>query len=139
MTGRRLDFDSFRRERTGEPVTLTLGGVEYILPPTLPAATALDIIALYRDAEPCAKHAPTMDPVCTECKNPDATPDQLFTLAEPLFGKGGLRKLAMEHGLSIDELGDLIINVFRLYNEDASPNRAARRSRARQSRAHTSG
>ena len=139
MTSRRLDFDSFRRERTGEPVIITLGGVEYLLPPSLPAATALDIIALYRNAEPCAKHAPMVAPECEECKNPDATPDQLFTLAEPLFGKGVLRTIAADHALSMDELGDLIIRVFKMYNEDAPPNRAARRSRATRSRAHTSG
>src|SRR5688500_6390119 len=123
MTTRRLDFDAFRRERSGEPVVLALGGVEYLLPPSLRAATALDIIALNREAEPCEAHEQP-DLKCKDCKNPDATPEQIFQLAEPLFGKGVMREIAASHDLTVDELGDLIINVFRLYNEDTpSPNR----------------
>lgn len=129
MSARRLDFDAFRRERTGEPVVVALGGVEYLLPPQLPAATALDIIALNKTAVPCDKHAPTMQPGCEDCVNPDATPEQIFELADPLFGKGQLRKIAADHDLDVDELGDLIIHTFQLYNSDTpSPNRAARRA-----------
>jgi hypothetical protein len=131
MTTRRLDFDSFRRERTGEPVVLAVGGIEYMLPPQLPAATALDIIALNRTAIPCAEHEPNVEAKCEECVSPDATPEQIFDMAEPLFGAGVLRKVAAANDLSVDELGDLIINVFQLYNEDQpSPNRQTRRMRA---------
>lgn len=132
MSNRRLDFDQFRRERSGEPVVVAVGGIEYLLPPQLPAATALDIIDLNRTAEPCVKHAPTLGVGCEDCKNPDATPEQIFDLATPLFGQGMLRRIAAENDLSVDELGDLIIQVFQLYNTGApSPNRAARRAKQR--------
>lgn len=125
----RLDFDAFRRERSGKPKVVALGGVEYMLPASLPAATALDIIALNKTAEPCEKHAPNLNATCRQCKNPDATPEQIFELAEPLFGVGVLRKIALEHGLDVDELGDLIIHTFQMYNAETVPNRAARRAR----------
>lgn len=144
MTARRLDFDSFRRERSGEPVVVSVGGVDYLLPASLPAATALDIIELNKSAVPCEEHAPKLGDNCEECVNPDATPEQIFKMADPLFGPGVLRQIAADHQLDVDELGNLIIQTFQLYSEAPAPNRAARRaaqrSRTRSSRqARTSG
>lgn len=130
----RLDFDAFRRERRGEPKEVTIGGSTYLLPVSLPAAVALDVIAIQSNQSPCDEHAPLIGPTCDKCDaGPDVPPETLFRMADPLFGDGVLRSIAVKHELDVDELGELILRAFELYNSEvtAPPNRAARRAKGR--------
>jgi hypothetical protein len=48
---RRLDLDAIRKEATGEPVTIVVGGVDYTLPSELPFSFVSDAASL-ADVDP---------------------------------------------------------------------------------------
>lgn len=95
-----IDFDAYRREQKGEPVKLTLGGKDYILPPSLPASVALDLIALRREKGDDAKLGA----------------DDIQRFARELLGD---QADAIIGAVSIDELGALLVQLLKVY---APPN-----------------
>ena len=108
-----IDFDALRRERSGEPLTMKIGGKVYDLPPSLPASVALDINRLYSDEGPDA----------------DITPRVALRMCESLFGADLLATILRESVLPLDELPTLWLSVIQMYaGGSQSPNRAARRA-----------
>ena len=110
-----IDFDAFRAEQQARPLLIRVGGTEYALPSSPPAAVALDGIRLSRSG------ATTVPP------------DEVAGLAEGLFGKAVLDELIHIHRLTVDELQALITKVMDIYAAEASPppNRASRRTQRR--------
>jgi len=103
-----IDFDAARAERNAEPVTLTLGGVTYVLPPALPADIALDLIRLRADAGDGA----------------EVPIGELHKFAHSLLGT---EADAIISRITLPELEDLLTRLIAIYAP--APNRAARRAR----------
>lgn len=110
-----IDFDAFRAEQQGRPLIIRIGGQDYALPSSPPAAVALDGIRLTRSG------ATTVPP------------EEVARLAEGLFGKTVLDELVHAHRLTVTELQALIGRVMDAYAAEASPppNRASRRTQRR--------
>lgn len=111
-----IDFDAWREERKaaangeGAGPTIKVGGKEYRLPPTIPAAVALDVVRFKR------------------AKGDDATvpANMLINIGESLFGEEDFRSILADNQLDLDQLGQLIMMAFGAYDEsqggDAVPN-----------------
>lgn len=110
-----IDFDAFRAEQQARPLIIRVGGTEYALPSSPPAAVALDGIRLSRSG---ATSIPA---------------EEVAGLAEGLFGRAVLDELVRVHRLTVVELQALISQVMDAYAAEASPppNRASRRSQRR--------
>jgi hypothetical protein len=110
-----IDFDAFRAEQHARPLIIRVGGSEYALPSSPPAAVALDGIRLSRSGA-------TTIPA-----------DDVARLAEGLFGTTVLDELLRVHRLTVTELQALIGQVMDIYAAEASPppNRAIRRRQRR--------
>jgi hypothetical protein len=110
-----IDFDAFRAEQQSRPLIIRVGGTEYALPSSPPAAVALDGIRLSRSG---ATSIPA---------------EEVAGLAEGLFGAAVLDELVRVHRLTVTELQALISQVMDAYAAEASPppNRAIRRSQRR--------
>jgi hypothetical protein len=110
-----IDFDAFRAEQQARPLIIRVGGTDYALPSSPPAAVALDGIRLSRSGA-------TTIPA-----------DDVARLAEGLFGPSVLDDLLRVHRLTVAELQALIGRVMDVYAAEASPppNRASRRSQRR--------
>jgi hypothetical protein len=110
-----IDFDAFRAEQQSRPLIIRVGGTEYALPSSPPAAVALDGIRLSRSG---ATSIPA---------------EEVAGLAEGLFGAAVLDELVRVHRLTVVELQALISRVMDAYAAEASPppNRAIRRSQRR--------
>ena len=113
-----LDFDAFlaeeRSHREGiAPITMKIGGKEYLLPQELPAIIALDIIRLKKSLG----------------DDLDAPPEALASIGDALFGRDVFRQILVENQLGIPDLGELITQAFGAYGnaiaKDARPNRKA--------------
>jgi hypothetical protein len=102
-----IDFDAARAERNAEPVTLTLGGVTYVLPPALPADIALDLIRLRSEAGDGA----------------EVPIGELHKFAHSLLGAEAEAIIAR---ITLPELEDLLVRLIAIYAP--SPNRQARRA-----------
>lgn len=102
-----IDFDAARAERAEEPVKLIKDGVTYLLPPSIPAEVALDLIRL-RAAHGEESQVPAED---------------VERMARALLGKDydGLIR-----GLTLPDLEDLLKRLMAVYAP--APNRAARRA-----------
>lgn len=114
-----IDFDAFRSEQKLEPVVLRLGGREYQLPPSMPAPLALEVIRMQAEGDDF-----------------EFKPEDVARLGAQLFGgQATLDKILVEGAVTMDELPDLIKQVFTMYSPEAPvPNREARRARAKTSR-----
>ncbi len=110
-----IDFDAFRAEQRTRPLIIRVGGTDYALPSSPPAAVALDGIRLSRSG------ATTI------------AADDVARLAEGLFGTAVLDELLRLHRLTVAELQALIGQVMDAYAAEASPppNRAIRRRQRR--------
>jgi hypothetical protein len=110
-----IDFDAFRAEQQARPLIIRVGGTDYALPSSPPAAVALDGIRLSRSG---ATTVPAED---------------VARLAEGLFGTTVLDELLRVHRLTVVELQALIGQVMDAYAAEASPppNRAIRRRQRR--------
>jgi hypothetical protein len=110
-----IDFDAFRAEQQARPLLIRVGGTEYALPSSPPAAVALDGIRLARRG---AETIPA---------------DEIAGLAEGLFGTAVLDELVRVHRLTVTELQALIGKIMDAYAAEASPppNRAIRRTQRR--------
>lgn len=110
-----IDFDAFRAEQQARPLIIRVGGTDYALPSSPPAAVALDGIRLSRSG---ATTIPAED---------------VARLAEGLFGTTVLDELLRVHRLTVTELQALIGQVMDVYAAEASPppNRATRRTQRR--------
>lgn len=110
-----IDFDAFRAEQQARPLIIRVGGQDYALPSSPPAAVALDGIRLSRSGA-------TTIPA-----------DEIARLAEGLFGVDVLDELVRVHRLTVAELQALIGRVMDAYAAEASPppNRASRRTQRR--------
>ena len=110
-----IDFDAFRAEQQARPLIIRVGGTDYALPSSPPAAVALDGIRLSRSG------ATTI------------AADDVARLAEGLFGTAVLDDLLRVHRLTVAELQALIGRVMDAYAAEASPppNRARRRTQRR--------
>lgn len=109
-----IDFDAFRAEQKAEPAYLTLGGKQYELPASLPAALALDLIRMQAvDADA------------------DLRPEDVDRMGAALFG--GLEKfrtILSDGAVTMDEMPELIKQVLNMYAGVTPPNRGARKPRA---------
>ncbi len=109
-----IDFDAFRAEQKQEPVMLALGGRTYALPPSLPAALALDLIRM-------------------NASDPDREPTmgEIERMGAELFGgTEHFREILREGAVTLDEMPELIEMVLNMYAGVTPPNRGARRGRA---------
>lgn len=113
---RTIDFDKFRAEQHNEPVVLRLGGKDYELPSSLPAALALDIVRL-------------------QAVNPDAefSEADVERLGAALFGgEERFVQILADGAVTIEEMPELIQQVLQAYGSGGPrPNREARRARAK--------
>lgn len=110
-----IDFDAFRAEQQSRPLIIRVGGTDYALPSSPPAAVALDGIRL-------ARQGATTVPA-----------EEVARLAEGLFGASVLDELVRVHRLTVTELQALIGKVMDAYATEASPppNRSSRRRQRR--------
>lgn len=103
-----IDFDAFRQERNREPVHLVIGGITYDLPPSIPAAVAIEVIALKKDLG----------------EETDVPVDTLSMIGKAIFGESLWAKVLAEHRVDLDELPMLIGMVLEAYSpvvkDDAS-------------------
>jgi hypothetical protein len=109
-----IDFDAWRDERKVDPNTegpkVKVGGKTYVLPPTIPASVALDVVRFKR------------------AKGDDATvpANMLLNVGESLFGDEAFAEILSDNKLDIDQMGQLIMMAFGAYDEseggDAVPN-----------------
>lgn len=106
---RTVDFDAFRAEQKLEPLALKIGGKTYDLPPSLPAALALDVIRLNETMQ----------------KDEEPKVEDLLRIGAALFGGSEqFHSVLTEAGVSLEELGDLIQMVVEAYTGTADPNPA---------------
>lgn len=98
-----IDFDAYRAEQKEEPLKLRLGGKEYLLPPSLPAPLALDLIALRKEHGDSAKLAA----------------EDVERFARKLLGDSAEEIISK---LSLAELGELLQRLLSVY---APPNPAS--------------
>lgn len=125
-----LDFDAFRAEHqavTRVAPSVKVGGVVYTLPPALPAVVALDILRARRDK---GEEAPV-------------PPEAINDICDALFGQETFRDLVISNQLTIDDLGLLVLQVLKMYEDtgtsgNAPPNRETRR-KVRHSRSSSNG
>lgn len=106
---RTVDFDAFRAEQKLEPLKLRIGGKERELPPSLPAALALDVIRLQ------------------EALGPDADPgvEDLMKIGAGLFGgKDAFLEVLADGGVGMTELPSLIEMIIAEYTRVPDPNPA---------------
>lgn len=99
---RTVDFDAFRAERVEEPVIFIIGGQRYELPPSLPAAIAVDVIRL-RAAQGDDAEIPL---------------DVLQTFGQAMFGKELWQKVLDEHRVTMSEMPALLEKVLEVYTEE---------------------
>lgn len=115
MTSQVIDFDAWREERKAKSQVqdgpkVKVGGKEYTLPPTIPAAVALDVVRFKR------------------AKGDDATvpANMLINIGESLFGEDNFREILNVNQLDVEQMGQLIMMAFGAYDgsegEDAVPN-----------------
>lgn len=119
-----LDFDAARAERKREPLTLKIGGQEYVLSAGLPASIALDMIRLKAN----------------EGDNFVIPYGELDSIGQRLFGSETWASILDMARLDLDELGELIkrtIGALQSDKDDGSPNRARRRATGTRRRAST--
>lgn len=118
-----IDFDAFRAERTDEPVELKLGGKTYDLPPSLPAALALDIARLQ----------------ATKGDDGDFDEADVMRLGSALFGgQDRFIQILSEGAVTIEEMPDLTKMILEQYSGGSVPNREARRQAGRTKRSRSS-
>lgn len=112
MTSRIIDFDAFRAEQKHEPVILRIGGIDYDLPPSLPAAVAIDVLVLQQTLEDDEAEVPF---------------ETLQKVGEAIFGAEVWEACLRKHQLSIDEIPDLIGQVISIYAPEptADPSKAS--------------
>lgn len=125
MTAEVIDFDAWRAERKVETAKdpespkIKVGGKTYVLPPTIPATVALDVVRFKR------------------AKGDDATvpANMLINIGESLFGEDEFREILSDNKLDLDQLGQLIMMAFRAYDPseggDTVPNPKTRKRRKR--------
>jgi hypothetical protein len=111
---RTIDFDAFRREQKSEPITILIDGESYQIGSDMPAAVALEVIALRQQIGDDA----------------DVAPEKIGELATSLFGEELLNTLVTKHRLTTPELAVLVVQVFGEYSKGIDPNPKARVKRA---------
>jgi len=99
---RTVDFDSFRAEQHDEPVVFMIGGETYFLPSSLPAAIAVDVIALREKTG----------------ENGEVPLETLNIFGEATFGKGLWRVVLDKHRVTIAEIPSLLEKVLEVYSDD---------------------
>lgn len=121
-----IDFDAFRAERadTEEPLKLRLGGKDYDLPASLPAALALDIARIQ----------------ATKGDEAEFDESDVMRLGAALFGgEARFVQILSEGAVTIDEMPDLTKMVLEMYGGTvSSPNRKTRREAGKPSRSRSS-
>jgi hypothetical protein len=106
--GKLIDFDAFRAEQQDEPVVLRIGGREYNLPPSMPAAVAVDTIRLQETMK-------TTD---------DVPVTVLDKMGKAIFGAAIWEELLAEHRLNIAEIPELIKMAFAAYSPGGGEGKA---------------
>ena len=143
MDRRRVDFDAARKERNLVPLEVLVGGEVYLLPASLPAALAMEIVDLKHIQDEAAARKPALSKKEQQELN-TLSFEKLLELGGELFGgRDAMMELSKKHALGIDELGELLNQVFDAYNTEVlSPNvgspkvnRAQRRRRPAKRRA----
>jgi hypothetical protein len=115
---RYIDFDKARAERKQEPLTLLVYGVEYALPPAMPASLLLDMIRM----EEGKQHSDEL------------TYAEMVDILNQILSKDVLAPIVAHDDFSIEDLANLLRTVMQMYTGAASesgeapaPNRTARR------------
>lgn len=115
MTNPHIDFDARWAKR--KPVTVTVFGETYDLPPSLPLKVLLRVEEIRADAQ-------------AGRRGEDFTANEVFELARSLFGEQTFDEW-IEDGLEQAHLEDLLAEVFARYMDGSMPaskTPAARRS-----------
>lgn len=98
MTKTIIDYDSFRKEVTQEPIGFTIGGETYDMAASLPATIAIQVLALQSaDSES------------------DVPLELLETVGTACFGRETWLKILAVNKVSVDELGDLVQAMISAY------------------------
>lgn len=108
MTARVIDFDKFRAESKEEPVEFIIGGKTYVLPPSLPASMAVDVLRMKANMD----------------DDEEVPAEQMDNFGRSLFGPTMWTELLGEHRITIDEISPLMEQVFEAYMgapEDEGP------------------
>lgn len=113
-----IDFDAYRAEQTEEPVILRIGGEEYNLPTSLPAAVALEIVRM-------------------NAAGPEAEVDESYLerMGRAILGGEQFLTIIERHNITLAELPKLITMAMSAYGGGEAtvtpPNRAGRRAAAK--------
>ncbi len=93
------DFDAERAEAKGEPVEFVFRGERFTLPPSIPAAVILEVIALRQESGDSA----------------EVPAEAVFGFVRALFGADTERLLAANP--TVDELGEIVTWVAGAYSD----------------------
>jgi hypothetical protein len=96
-----IDFDAFRAEQEEVPVTFTIGGMTYDLPPSLPASIAVDVIRMKSEEG-------------DEAQIPEA---QLFEFCASVFGSELWKTIIDRHRVTMTEVPALLSMVLEAYTD----------------------
>lgn len=102
-----IDFDAFRQEKSKEPIALVIGGETYMLPGSLPAAVAIDVIRM-------------RDRLDGSDGNSAVPIEELDTIGKSVFSEGTWRAILVKHQLTVDEMGELFKRTLEAYTGSAS-------------------
>lgn len=97
-----VDFDAYRAERDRAPIPFRIDGVTYDLPPTLPAAIAVDIIRLKQSMGDDEK----VDII------------KIVEFCEAVFGTDLWKTILDRHRVALDEIPHLLEMVLEAYTSD---------------------
>lgn len=98
-----VDFDAFRKEQSGSPVKFLIDGETYDLPPSLPAAVAVDIIRLRSTAG----------------DNAQVPLDMLDGFGRSIFGSAMWATILDKHRITVNEIPALLEQILGVYSDPA--------------------
>lgn len=99
MTKQTIDYDAFRREVEQEPIGFKIGGVTYDMAPSLPAAIAIQVLALQESKD----------------SNDDVPLDLLQSVGASCFGADVWVELLTVNNVTIEEIPDLVQAMLSAY------------------------
>lgn len=108
---RHIDFDAVRKERQAEPITITLFGKVWTLPPSVPAQTVLLVARLLSDLQDDAGDI--------DISSLELTPGAVADIAESCVPSDVLRAWFAE-GLELDDLGGILTMLLTEWNVAAA-------------------
>jgi hypothetical protein len=108
---RHIDFDAVRAERLAEPITITLFGQDWTLPPSVPAQTVLLVARLLSDMQD--------DHGDVDISGLELTPGTVADIAESCIPTPVLQGWFAE-GLAVEDLGEILTMLLTEWNVAAA-------------------